>query len=366
MSSLVRKILKKTKKLFKTKSNQIFFYSPWDDKIDGQLNENSQLIYDSIGDEYIKVKYTLNGRLKYRDYYGVLKNFLESKVIVIDQTCSFLSYIELKDDQKVINIWHACGAFKKIEHDIPYYSNVKLKHLERQTRQYTNFIVSSPFAAQVHAHAMLMDEKDVLALGIPRTDIFYDESVKKVQIDDFYKKYPNLIDKEMILFAPTFRDTYKFDPSIDWDDLSKSLDSNEVFIIKRHIASKEDLLNGRKYENILYIEDVSLFTLMFVSKLLITDYSSVIFEYSLLNKPIIHYCPDFDKYVSIRGFYLDFNNDLFGDVIKDGDLLIDILSRKDYKLDADKLEKFKEKFMSACDGHATERVTKLIYKYFDE
>ena len=366
LSLIDSKNAEKTKKLFKTKKNQIFFYSPWDNKKDGQLNENTQMIYDFIGDKYDKLKFTLNGRPEIGDSYELLKNVLESKVIIIDQGWPLLSEVELRDDQKVINVWHACGAFKKIGYDVPIYSDNQLKRFGKQFRQYSNFIVSSPNISSIYANAHGMDKKDVLGLGVPRTDIFFNENIKQKLIDDFYKEYPDLVDKEIILFAPTFRDNYEFDTFIDWNKLSESLASNEIFVIKRHLLTKEDFLKGSEYGNIMYIEDVSLFALMFISKLLITDYSSVIFEYSLLDKPIIHYCPDFDKYTSIRDFYLDFENELFGEIIKDGNVLINKIANNDYKINISKLNKFKEKFMSACDGHATERIGNLIFKYMEE
>ena len=105
---------------------------------------------------------------------------------------------------------------------------------------------------------------------------------------------------------------------------------------------------------------------MFVSKLMVTDYSSVIFEYSLLEKPVIHYCPDFEEYISIRDFYLDFETELYGDIVEDSIEFIEKIRNKNYKLNHGKLEKFRDKFMSACDGHATDRVVKLIKKYMDK
>ncbi len=354
-----------TKKLFKTKKNQVFFISPWGKNKDDSLNENSQIVFDNISDKYKKIKYA-NQRPRVGDYLELLHNLLESKVIVIDQGVELINDLKLKEDQKIINIWHACGAFKTIGYDSPVYTDDDLKGFSKQFSQYSNFIVSSPEITGIYANAHAMDKEKVLGFGMPRTDIFYDDNYKKEELTKFYKQYPNLKGKEIILYAPTFRDTYELDTEINWEELSKKLDDDEIFIIKRHLMTKEDILNGQEYDNIMYIEDVSVFTLMFASKLMITDYSSVIFEYSLLNKPVIHYCPDYKRYLKDREFYLDFDNELYGEIIKTPEELLNKLRNKDYNINMKKLEQFKDKYMSACDGHATERVVKLIEKYLNE
>ena len=355
-----------TRKLFKTKKNQIFFFSPWSDEKEGKLNENSQIIYENLNKKYDKKTYTFKRRPHIGDNLKLLQNLLESKVVILDQGWGMLSDICLKKDQKVINIWHACGAFKKIGYDVPIYSDLQLERFGKQFKQYTNFIVSSPKISGIYANAHGMDEENVLGLGVPRTDLFFDDEYKKKHLDEFFEKYPKLRNKELILYAPTFRDNYEFDTKINWKMLSAALDKNEILIIKRHIMTTEDILMGEQFDNIIYIEDISIFTLMFASKLMITDYSSVIFEYSLLNKPVIHYCPDYTKYISIRDFYLDFNKELYGDIVKKSEDLIEIIKNKKYSLNEEKLRKFKDKFMSSCDGNATMRLIKLIEKYMEE
>lgn len=353
-----------TRKIFPVKNNQIFFYSPWDNNAKGDLGENSKIVFDNVNEKYKKLIYTKK-RTSIGHYFYLLRALLQSKVIVIDNGCSFLSEFELKNSQKVINIWHACGAFKKIVFDVPIYSENALNSLKKQVSQYSNFIVSSENIVDIYANAHHMDEKDVLGLGVPRTDLFYNEEYLNKELSKLYDDYPLLKEKEIILYAPTFRDNFEFKTYIDWDKLSQSLDENEIFVIKRHIRIGEDLLEGKTYDNIIYIDDESVLLLMYIAKLMITDYSSVIFEYSLLNKPLIHYCPDYEQYVSIRDFYLDFDNELFGDIIKDPGEFVEKIANKDYGLDEDRLKSFKDKYMSACDGHATERVVELIENYME-
>lgn len=348
-----------TKKLFPSKENNILFYSPWDNVIEGDLSENSQILYDKLDDSFNKFIFTKKS-VALGEKLDLLKKICRSKIIVMDNGFSLLADLDLDNDQKVINIWHACGAFKKMAYDSPHYSFSTLNLMDKEFSKYSNFIVSSKGVAPIYANAHGMDESDVLPLGVPRTDLIYDEKFKQEQLAKLYENYPILKNKEVLLYTPTFRDNYIFNSGIDWDELSDNLDDNEVFVIKRHPLMIENFFIENNYDNIIYVEDESLFALMFASKVMITDYSSTIFEYSLLNKPVIHYCPDFDQYMDLRGFYLDFNTELYGDIIKNPSDFIKTITNKEYKLDKEKLEKFKNKFMSCCDGKSTERVIKLI------
>ena len=96
---------------------------------------------------------------------------------------------------------------------------------------------------------------------------------------------------------------------------------------------------------------------MLIADLLITDYSSVIFEYSLLGKPMAFFCYDYETYN--RDFYLDYETDLPGPIFKNESELFDYLRKGSFEID-ERMEQFKDKYMSACDGHCSERIAELI------
>ncbi len=97
---------------------------------------------------------------------------------------------------------------------------------------------------------------------------------------------------------------------------------------------------------------------------MITDYSSVIFEYALLNKPIAFFCYDLANYN--RGFYLKYPEDLPGDVYETQEELMDYIICEDKHSMTEKHTRFVEKYMSACDGHSSERIADLINSYMEE
>lgn len=121
---------------------------------------------------------------------------------------------------------------------------------------------------------------------------------------------------------------------------------------------KYDLLKGEKFPNIKNMNSESTHALMLASELLITDYSSVIFEYALLDKPMIFYCPDYEHYE--RDFYLEFPEDLAGELITEGEKLPAAIYKELTAPGLDKLAAFRKKNMGACDGHSAERVAGLI------
>ena len=98
--------------------------------------------------------------------------------------------------------------------------------------------------------------------------------------------------------------------------------------------------------------------------MLITDYSSVIFEYALLKKPIAFFCYDMANYN--RGFYLNYPDDLPGEVYETQEELAEFLRAVDKHTITDKYNSFVEKYMSACDGHSCERIAGLINSYMEE
>ena len=122
----------------------------------------------------------------------------------------------------------------------------------------------------------------------------------------------------------------------------------------------KEKLTDRDYDKVRDVSDAPLYSLMMASSLLITDYSSVIFEYSLLDKPIIFFCPDLYRYE--RDFYLDYLEDLPGVLTESSDELIRVIHSVE-QIQDDKLEDFRRKEMSACDGKSSKRVVALIKSY---
>lgn len=328
-----------------------------------ELLENMKAVYDVYDGK--KVVFTKRYPHSFRDKLRLYMHLFSSKVIVTDDYLKYFRAFTLKPSQKIIQIWHACGAFKKFGLD---YASADISRELEVHRQYDTVTVSSEFVRDKYAGAFGIDVEKVKALGVPRTDKLLDKSYIEREREIFFKKHPHYSDKKIILYAPTFREEglkrVVFNPMLEWKDVSQQLGTETVLLIKNHPNMKYDLLKGQKFDNIFNVKDEDTSRLMIVCDVMITDYSSVIFEAALLNKPTVFYCPDFESYE--RDFYLKFPDDLYGELTKNQTELLAAINRALDKPDMLKLENFKKMYMGSCDGHSAQRVAELIAQKLNE
>ena len=329
---------------------------------DGELEGNAKALYDHVkGNKKIVAAMLPH---KNKDIKKMVMELGSSKVIVTDDYVKYLRYFPLKPEQRFIQLWHACGAFKMFG---KHGTNMSPVTDAATHAQYNLVCVSGRAVRPIYADAFEVELKKVKDVGVPRTDMFFDEEYINSVREKVYAKRPNLKDKEVIVYAPTFRDARggraNFQPELDFERLSKNLKENQVFVVCPHPVMKNDIVDG-KYDNVYVERDFSTNDMMLVSDMLITDYSSVIFEYALLNKPIAFFCYDLEKYN--RGFYLSYPEDLPGEVYMNQDELEKFITDESLHTISDKHKDFVENYMTGCDGHSTERIAKIINDYFKE
>ena len=326
---------------------------------DGKLLGNMQRVYDAVkGDKVFFAKTHLK-----QDADATLQAALmmySSKVVVTDDYLFLLRNYGKAKGQKVVQLWHATGSFKKFGQDgTSFFPDVDARY----HKDYDLVTVSSELVREVYAGAFDIPVEKTVAKGVARTDEFFDVSHQKQIISEIQDAHPELTGKKVIVYAPTFRtlqgrDRSIFRPDIDFDELSEALGESQIMVICPHPVMTEPILS-REYDNIIEVRDFSTNDMMYAANLLITDYSSVIFEFSLLDKPMLFYCYDFDEYD--RDFYLDYEHDLPGDIVKSKGELCRIIKAGEYEADS-RMRAFREKYMGACDGRSTERIAGMIDK----
>ncbi len=338
--------------------NKVLFYSI---RADGKLLENSKCVYDRLNAKKEVFAHVLPHSLlsKPKIYY----HLFTSKVIVTDDYLKYLRYFRLRPQQKVIQIWHAGGAFKRFGLDAP--SNLsRLEELQTHS-QYSDVAVSSENCRQFYAHAFGISIDVVKALGIPRTDILLDNEKCNDLRKTFFEKHPKNVGKKLIVYFPTFREEggkhCNYNPQIDWGELDQKLSDDELFIIHRHPVMTEEFLKGRFYDRIKDYTYEPTSTLLCIADIIITDYSSVIFDAALLNLPTVFYCPDFDTYE--RDFYLKYPEDLPGPVIYSSNELMDTVRSVMNNPPISMIKQFRDNQVGACDGKSTDRIVELIQAY---
>lgn len=360
-NNIIELIYKKMISLLKKHrvENKVLFISI---RKDGELEGNAKALYPHVrGRKVVCAKMLPHSRLtELKFYYQVYT----SKVIVTDDYVRYLRYFQLKENQRVVQLWHACGAFKKFGQRG---TNISIFMDNATHAQYNLVSVSSEKLRSIYADAFNIDIHKVKSLGCPRTDYFYDEKWIGDARERIYEAHPEWRQRSVIIYAPTFRDVdgnrSEFHPELDFRRLSEQLLPNQLFLVCPHPVMKNAIVEG-EYDNIKVVRDFSTNDLMHISDMLITDYSSVIFEYALLKKPIAFFCYDMANYN--RGFYLNYPEDLPGEVYETQDDLAEFLCATDRHVLTDKYNSFVEKYMSACDGHSCERIAGVINSYMEE
>jgi len=333
-----------------------------------ELYGNLLYIYDKLKEYDYDIKILLinkeNFLKKIKYEFKLLFYVATSKYILIDDFFPLMYTLKIRKETKFIQVWHALGAFKRVGYsrkDIGNKNSINHKN-------YTDTIVSSESIVENYAEAFGIDENKVHPLGIPRTDLFFNKEEINKKREELYNKYPFLKNKRIMLFAPTFRGSGRKSAHypkeyIDLKNIYENLEEDEIFILKLHPFIKNSLIIKEEYKDkiIDLTEYKDINDLLLITDLLITDYSSVIFEYSFMEKPIIFYVPDLEDYSNSRSFYYDYNEYLYGDIAKNEKQLIQKM--KESNVNTEKIKIFKEKFLNKCDGNSTKRfVEELILK----
>ena len=295
----------------------------------------------------------------------------KAKYIITNSTMP--AFFVPKKEQILIQNWHGTPLKKlgcdieKNEDKVQKLSSIH-KQYKEQGKKASFFVSPSEFYTEKIATAFSQEQnKDkFLPLGYPRNDFlfkFTDADVKRVKENLNIPK-----DKKVILYAPTFRDDnyertkgFHYDCEIDFDLLYKALSNDYVILFRAHYFVI-DKYNLEKYDG--FVIDASGYQdindLYIVSDMLITDYSSVFFDYANLKRPIIFYMYDYERYKNkMRDFYLDIN-ELPGKISYTNEQLLNLI------FDAEKnkisLKEFNERFNTYCDAHSSQRVLKYLIK----
>lgn len=296
-----------------------------------------------------------------------------AKVIILEDFYPQIHQVELRKETRLLQLWHACGAFKMFGlSDIGKVSN--LHQDTRNHRNYSAAFVSGKQMVPFYSEAFGISTDKVLPLGVPRTDIFFDEDYKRQICEKLFVKYPVLCGKKVVLFAPTFRGSgnkraYYPTEMFSVEEFLKDMPEDTILVLKNHPFVKQTFFFPEKYRDRVLdltgrenINDV-----LFVTDLLITDYSSCIFEAALLAVPMLFYVFDLEEYVKGRDIYFDFASfapgsqvKTFEELLLEAGRLLQGGANQQYEYNGEKRKEFCEYFLDCLDGHSTERILAYI------
>ena len=242
-----------------------------------------------------------------------------------------------------IHMWHGAGGLKKVGYDAAADNEHLGKNIAKDIRTKESFkekiykffkiedyyyIVNSEYEAKCRVSAFGAPEDKIKITGSPRLDVLFND-IKNAEVfmgKDFNKiKQLKAEGKKIFIYMPTFRDTGEnFTKWLQNNDFLKYLkDNNAILICKLHPFDKTPL--NTNTESCLYKMDngSDVYPILKYTDALITDYSSVYFDYLLLDRPILYYIPDLNEYTTqCRGFYEPYENLTAGIYAKDEDELL--------------------------------------------
>ena len=292
--------------------------------------------------------------------------------------CKMPAYLMKKKNQIYLQTWHGT-PLKRLAHDINIGSSATFyrsqvtkdqmtKSYDIDRKKYDYFLSPSAFATGKFISSFQLTPNQILEVGYPRNDFLTNITEEKIR--QLKQKYNLPQDKKIILYAPTWRDNsynskgYTYEIQVDFKYWKSKLDPNYIVLFKPHYL----IINQYQYQGLndfLYLmkEDIDINELYVISDVLITDYSSVFFDFAILRRPILFYMYDLEEYKeNIRGFYLDISTDLPGEVITEEDELIHRLENLEiyFHQYIDKLKNFNQVYNSYQDGMCSKKVVEAV------
>jgi CDP-ribitol ribitolphosphotransferase len=339
----------------------------------GTLTGNLRLVHDRMVERGLDRTYQLQTlfkpgiatRRRIVDRLRLPWLLARADVIVIDDFQPVIRNLSARD-ARIVQLWHAVGAFKTVGYSRvgkpgapgPYGSTHK---------NYSLAIVSSSKDVPVYAEAFGIPESRVVPTGIPRVDPMFDPAHRARALAQVRSQFPETSERFTILFAPTFRGNGARSASYDLDRIDYArlhalcVERDAVCLIRMHPFVRIPLRIPPALRDRLVDASspaVEPNDLLFAVDLLVTDYSSIVFEYSTLGRPMLFYAYDLDEYVGSRDFYEPYESFVPGRIVRTFDELLDAIRREDYQLE--KVEPFAHRHFDHLDGGSTDRVIDLI------
>ena len=345
------------------KKNKVFLVATHDAGPDGNIGIVSRRLKEEKP-EYEQVWFTRNNTIRRPVDFFVKKAYhlATASYVFLDNEFLPMAYLHLGKNVKVVQLWHGTGTIKRFGQDV---NTGTLKKLEYNANQrITHLIVNSEAVKKEYASAFAVDPSRIYVIGNPRTDRMLDKQYLTKKVEQFYQDYPEMKEKRCILYAPTFRDTEVSNPKLHLD-LQKTADSlgkEDVLFIRLHphIATHlKETLEGWKEKRIYNVSEYpEIATLLAAAEVLITDYSSIVFEYCPLERPMLFYAYDLKEFEQTgRSFYRDYRSFVPGPVIETEEELLSCLKEQKYP----QKESFVRENFPFLDGNATSRLFALIF-----
>ncbi|SPT70873.1 CDP-glycerol glycerophosphotransferase family protein [Anaerobiospirillum thomasii] len=288
IESIIVRFIFKTISLFIKKNNDVvlFLYSKTSQRFS---NLDTLKSYIQTNSQNLKIEVSDN------NVFSTLKKIALSNVIIIDQTNRLLSRLNI-ENKHIVQIWHGGGEYKCVGFDAKriQFSERSENSRINKIHGYYNYIVCSDEKLKDRYSSMFnTDKENIWCCGLPRLDIFFK-----------YFSHANIVDltnsnyKKVILIAPTFRSYGSDIPLIQILPIIAKIRKDCLFLYRCHPNLNVSHING--IENIIDVSSAPYASCLAAAEILVTDYSSIIFDYSFFKRPTIIYAEDLELYTSVE------------------------------------------------------------------
>ena len=353
-------------------------------------SDNPRAIYeamkkDSKFDDYRFIWFIKNHKKKnividgaeIKEYFSIPYFYYMSKAKYWIINCKMPEYMKKKENQVYLQTWHGT-PLKRLGHDIQVSENTTFyrsgmsyeemcKSYDVDVERYNYMISPNKFCTEVFQSSFGINRERLIETGYPRNDFI--TNATKEEVIELKKKFNLPLDKKVLLYAPTWRDNsyvasgYTFELQANFKKWKEVLGDEYVVVFKPHYLIINKYENDSELEGFLYSIPASaeINELYVLSDCLVTDYSSVFFDYAVLNRPMYFYMYDLEGYRDVlRGFYLDIYSELPGTIYENEENMLKDIHENVY--DYTRLNVFNERFSHAQTGDCSQKVINIVFK----
>jgi len=295
-------------------------------------------------------------RQKVAYFVRVIRGMFElrrARLFVVDNAYLPVHVAAHAPETTVVQVWHAAGALKRFGLDTA--APVEEPEATFLHRYYDYVVTSGEASRSAWSRALRTPPDRVLPLGTPRTDFFFDAAGMVAARARLLARHPQLADRRVVLDAATFRGRGRRKrPGVGLDvpRMRAALPPEFALVLKTHPNLDASLVPTDGYDVVAEAK-APLNELLALTDILVTDYSSAIFEYALLRRPIVLLVGDLDAYEADPGLYIDYRTGMIGTPVTDTDGAIEAILAD--RFDLSTYEAFIARHLGACDGGASAR-----------
>lgn len=324
-----------------------------------QVYQNISSLYTILHDEDNVINIS-DTTCEFIEEFGRILTIAEASVLVVETSFRYVSQFPISSKTQVVYCGHGGGAYKKMGFAALQQnsSNMEQIRVKRINGKYSYILCSSEKLINFITENYKLSSSRILPFGIPRTDILYNLDINSIR-EEFFKGFPECKGRKLVLYAPTFRTKNKRRVGsffLEDDELPNDFFKEYCLLFRKHPSLKNISIPSRWID----VSSLRPEMCLAVSDLLVSDYSSIIFDYSFFHRPVFLLAPDTEEYNRTQRELWFSPQELVGEM--------------HCKSTEEFLQKLKhaqpcnlwERFMDSCDGHSSERISRWLIQLAKE